>query len=304
MALIVVFVFRRLGAAVCCPVGLLEAGASGVAASVGIVGSYFAITSDAVSIAVVIDKFAVGADNHESARVVILVNASLQGVVAFAEVGPQGIACYVSRLVCKVEFEIFHAFFRRGDRFVIIPVVPVNSFCGHLFTRNQVLPFIFRFEIPERRIVGVFVLENLFATFLVVAGVWIGGSSNHGFTPAGITIRTLVYVALVFHLLWIGAFSTSDGTFVVILVERVAGIFTATFGHLLAFFAAGNSRVEILVFCTSLNVVEAFAAVRSFFVTRDRAAGAVHDDSLLAFLDDADAKETVGAAVRVAVVAF
>ena len=85
MALIVVFVFRRLGAAVCCPVGLLEAGASGVAASVGIVGSYFAITSDAVSIAVVIDKFAVGADNHESARVVILVNTSLQGVVAFAD---------------------------------------------------------------------------------------------------------------------------------------------------------------------------------------------------------------------------
>lgn len=34
----------------------------------------------------------------------------------------------------------------------------------------------------------------------------------------------------------------------------------------------------------------AFAEVGSFFVTRDRAAGAVHDDSLLAFLDDADAK--------------
>ena len=313
--------------------------------------------------------------------------------MANSEVGTLDIACYVSRLVCKVEFEIFHAFIRRGDWFVIIPVVPVNGFCGHLFTRNQFLPFLFRLETSERRIVGVFVLENLFATFLVVAGVWIGGSSNHGFTPAGITIGTLVYVAFSFHLIYRVAFSTSDGALVILLVKRVefvmepfplpvdapvhdgvvvdvvvapqfavktfaadglvgtarlvaaygngllgfagdalvdsslsgfivgacvfvvrartatvvarvAGIFTATFGHLLAVFAAGNSRVEILVFGTSLNVVEAFAAVRSFFVTRDRAAGAVHDDSLLAFLDDADAKETVGAAVRVAVVAF
>lgn len=53
-----------------------------------------------------------------------------------------------------------------------------------------------------------------------------------------------------------------------------------------------------------LHVVEALAAVRSFFVTRDRAAGAVHDDSLLAFLDDADACGVVGAGALVAAVAL
>ena len=104
---------------------------------------------------------------------------------------------------------------------MIRPVVAVNFFRCHLFTRNQVLPFLFRLETPERRVVGVFVLENLFATFLVVAGVRIGGSTLHWLTPAWITIRTLVYVAFGFHLLWIGAFSTSDGTFVILLVERV-----------------------------------------------------------------------------------
>ncbi len=46
----------------------------------------------------------------------------------------------------------------------------------------------------------------------------------------------------------------------------------------------------VILVNASLQGVVAFAAVRSFFVTRDHAAGAVHDDSLLAFLDDADAK--------------
>ena len=104
---------------------------------------------------------------------------------------------------------------------MIRPVVAVNFFRCHLFTRNQVLPFLFRLETPERRVVGVFVLENLFATFLVVAGVWIGRRSAHWLTPAGITIRTLIRVAFVLHLLWIGAFSTSDGALVILLVERV-----------------------------------------------------------------------------------
>ena len=90
MALIVVFVSRRLGAAVCCPVGLLEAGASGVATSVGVVSCYFAIASDSVSIGFFtinsVNKVSVGADNHESPSVISLVNAGLHVVEALAAV--------------------------------------------------------------------------------------------------------------------------------------------------------------------------------------------------------------------------
>ena len=78
---------------------------------------------------------------------------------------------------------------------MIIPVVPVDGFCYHLFARNQVLPFLFRLETPERRVVGVFVLENLLATFFVVAGIEIV-PSTFGTSPARIAIRTLIRVAL------------------------------------------------------------------------------------------------------------
>ena len=221
VALIVVFVARGLSAAVSRPVGLLEAGASGVATSVGVASCFFAFASYTVSFLLFIDKVSVEADNHVSLTMINIVDAGLQGVVAFAEVGSQGVARYAARLVSKVEFEIFHAFFRIGDRFVIRPVVAVNFFRCHLFTRNQVLPFLFRLETPERRVVGVFFGKDFLATFLVVARIWIGRRYAHWLTPAWITIRTLVYVAFGFHLLWIGAFSTSDGTFVILLVERV-----------------------------------------------------------------------------------
>ena len=212
-----------LSAAVSSPVGLLEAGTSGVATSVGVdVAKIFAIASDSVVVAIGVDKLAVCADHHESAFVITCVDAGLEGIVANSEVGSQGVARYAACLVSKVEFEIFHAFFRIGDWFVIHPVVPVDGFCYHLFARNQVLPFLFRFKIPERRVVGVFVLKNLFATFLVVARIWIGGRRTiHFLTPARIAIRTLIRVALVYHLIYRVAFSTSDGTFVIVLVERV-----------------------------------------------------------------------------------
>ena len=365
-----------LSATVPRPVGLLEAGTSGVTTSLGVVSCYFAIASDSVSFLLFVDKFTVSADHHESAFVITCVDAGLQGVVAFAEVGSQGVARYTARLVCKVKLERPHSVINVSVG-IVFPVVSCNDLHGHFFFGNQGLPFIFRFEIPERRIVGVFVVENLFATFLVVAGVWIGGRSHHWFTPAWITIRTLVYVAFVIHLLWIGALSTSDGTFVIVLVERVelvmepfplpvdapvhdgvvvdvivapqfavkafaadglvgtarlvaaygngflgfagdtfvdgslsgfivgagvfvvralaatvvaliAGFFSATFGHLLTVFAAGDCCVEIIVFGTGLDVVKAFTAFCSFFVARDRAARAVHEDSFYAFLDNAD----------------
>jgi hypothetical protein len=179
------------------------------------------MASNSVTFLLFVNKFTVSADHHVSTSVITCVDAGLEGIVANSEVGTLDIACYVSRLVCKVEFEIFHAFIRRGDWFVIIPVVPVNGLGGHLFTRNQFLPFLFRLETSERRIVGVFFGKDFFATFLVVAGVWIGRRSAHWLTPAGITIRTLVYVAFSFHLIYRVAFSTSDGTFVIVLVERV-----------------------------------------------------------------------------------
>ena len=209
-----------LSAAVPRPVGLLEAGTSGVTTSLGVVSCYFAIASDSVSFLLFVDKFTVSADHHESAFVITCVDAGLQGVVAFAEVGSQGVARYAARLVCKVKLERPHSVINVSVG-IVFPVVSCNGLHGHFFFGNQGLPFIFRFEIPERRVVGIFILENLFATFLVVAGVWIGGRSHHWFTPAWITIRTLVYVAFVIHLLWIGALSTSDGTFVIVLVERV-----------------------------------------------------------------------------------
>ena len=209
-----------LSAAVPRPVGLLEAGTSGVTTSLGVVSCYFAIASDSVSFLLFVDKFSVSADHHESAFVITCVDAGLQGVVAFAEVGSQGVARYAARLVCKVKLERPHSVINVSVG-IVFPVVSCNGLHSHFFFGNQGLPFIFRFEIPERRVGGVFVLENLFATFLVVAWIWIGGSSHHWFTPAWITIRTLVYVAFDFHLLWIGAFSTSDGTFVIVLVERV-----------------------------------------------------------------------------------
>ena len=72
-----------LSAAVPRPVGLLEAGTSGVATSVGVdVAKIFAIASDSVSFLLFVDKFTVSADHHESPSVISLVNAGLQGVVA------------------------------------------------------------------------------------------------------------------------------------------------------------------------------------------------------------------------------
>ena len=381
-----------LSATVPRPVGLLEAGTSGVTTSLGVVSCYFAIASDSVSFLLFVDKFTVSADHHESAFVITCVDAGLQGVVAFAEVGSQGVARYAARLVCKVKLERPHSVINVSVG-IVFPVVSCNGLHGHFFFGNQGLPFIFRFEIPKRRVVGIFILENLFATFLVVAGVWIGGRSHHWFTPAWITIRTLVYVAFVIHLLWIGALSTSDGTFVIVLVERVelvmepfplpvdapvhdgivvvvvvapqfavqalaadglvgtarlvaaygngflgfagdtfvdgslsfvivgacvfvvralaatvvarvAGFPVTALGYFLAFFAVGDRRLEVFVFGTGLHVVDALAAVRAPFVTRYCAARAVHDDTLHAFLDNADACRAVGAGALVAVVAF
>ena len=116
--MIALFVVGALGlsAAVSRPVGLLEAGASGVATSVCIfIAKIFAMASNSVTFLLFVNKFTVSADHHVSASVITCVDAGLEGIVANSEVGTLDIACYVSRLVCKVEFEIFHAFLRRGD---------------------------------------------------------------------------------------------------------------------------------------------------------------------------------------------
>lgn len=81
-----------LSAAISSPVGLLEAGTSGVTTSSGVAFRYFAIASDSVVIAIGVEKLAVSADHHESAFVITCVDAGLQGIVAFAEVGSQGVA--------------------------------------------------------------------------------------------------------------------------------------------------------------------------------------------------------------------
>lgn len=321
-----------------------------------------------------------------------LVNAGLQGIVAFSEVGSQRIARYAARLVCQVEFKILHAFFNRRST-VILPVVPVDFFHGNFFFRNEASPFHFRLVTPKRRVVRIFFGKDFLAAFLIVARIWIGGGSNHFLTPARVTIRTFTPIAFEFHLLRIGAFSTSDGTLVIFLVERVelvidpfplpvdapvhdgvvvdvvvalqfaiqaftansfvgtarivatygnclldfagdalvdgslsffivgagvfvvranaasvvtrvAGIFPAAFGHLLALFAASDGRLEALVFGAGLHVVNAFAAVHALFVTRYRGARAVHEDVFHAFLDDADSHGAVGAGALEAVVAF
>jgi hypothetical protein len=76
------------------PDGRLEAGASGVATSFGVVDirSGFAQAGNTVVIAIGVEKLAVSADHHESAFVITCVDAGLQGIVAFAEVGSQGVA--------------------------------------------------------------------------------------------------------------------------------------------------------------------------------------------------------------------
>ena len=113
MKLIVVFVARGLFAIGRCPVGLLETCSSGVTTSPGVVSCYFAIASDSVSIGFFtinsVNKASVSADHHESAFVITCVDAGLQGVVAFAEVGSQGVARYAARLVCKVKLERPHS---------------------------------------------------------------------------------------------------------------------------------------------------------------------------------------------------
>lgn len=88
------------------------------------------------------------------------------------------------------------------------------------------------------------------------------------------------------------------------VVARVARIFAAAFGYLLAVFAAGDCCLEFLVFGTCLDVIKAFAAVSAFFVTGNGAAGTVYENTLYAFLDNADTHGTVGAGAFVAVVAF
>ena len=71
-----------LSAAVSRPVGLLEAGASGVATSVGVASCFFAFASYTVFVAIIVDKVSVEADNHVSLTMVNIVDAGLQGVVA------------------------------------------------------------------------------------------------------------------------------------------------------------------------------------------------------------------------------
>ena len=73
---------------------------------------------------------------------------------------------------------------------VCFPVVSCNGLHGHFFFGNQGLPFLFRLETPERRVVGVFVLENLFATFLVVAGIRIGGGTLHWLTSLSLSVES------------------------------------------------------------------------------------------------------------------
>ena len=82
MKLIVVFVARGLSAAVSRPVGLLKAGASGVATSVGVASCFFAFASNTIVVAISVDKFAASADHHKSLTMVNIVDAGLEGVVA------------------------------------------------------------------------------------------------------------------------------------------------------------------------------------------------------------------------------
>ena len=125
----------------------------------------------------------------------------------------------------------------------------------------------------------VFVARGLSAAVSRPVGLLEAGAS-------GVATSVCIFIAKIF------AMASNSVTFLLFVNK-----FTVSADHHV-------SASEVILVNASLHVVEAFAAVRSFFVTRDRAAGAVHDDSLLAFLDDADAKETVGAAVREAVVAF
>jgi hypothetical protein len=66
------------------PDGRLEAGASGVATSFGVVDirSGFAQAGNTVVVAINVGKLPIGADHHESAFVVTCVDACLEGVVA------------------------------------------------------------------------------------------------------------------------------------------------------------------------------------------------------------------------------
>ena len=82
--MIALFVVGALGlsAAVSRPVGLLEAGASGVATSVGVASCFFAFASNTVVVAISVDKFTASADHHVSLTMVNIVDAGLQGVVA------------------------------------------------------------------------------------------------------------------------------------------------------------------------------------------------------------------------------
>ena len=137
MKLIVVFVARGLSAAVSRPVGLLEAGASGVATSVGVASCFFAFASFTVFVAIIVDKVSVGADNHESPSVISLVNAGLQGVVANSEVGSQGVARYAARLVSKVEFERPHSVINVCVG-IVFPVVSFSE-ASNLFTPELIV---------------------------------------------------------------------------------------------------------------------------------------------------------------------
>ena len=137
MKLIVVFVARGLSAIGRCPVGLLEAGASGVATSVGVASCFFAFASYTVFVAIIVDKVSVEADNHVSLTMVNFIDAGLEGVVAFAEVGSQGVARYAARLVSKVEFKRPHSVINVCVG-IVFPVVSFSE-ASNLFTPELIV---------------------------------------------------------------------------------------------------------------------------------------------------------------------